>query len=223
MTEKHGSYHHGDLRRALISTALELLADKGLDAVTMRELSQIIGVSRMAAYRHFKNKSELLCAVAEHGFGQMTERNEQIVANAGPRALDTLEAIGRAYVEFALAHPALYRLMFGPTLTKAERPDSLKSAAQAAFAPLTATVEKCQQQGSVRPGSSMAVAGFLWSSMHGISSLLVEGQLVTEGHEDSMPVFMTDSGGEMPLEAGKVLDLAVEVIFKGLAPDAGDR
>lgn len=218
MAEKHSPYHHGDLRRALITTALTLLAEKGLESVTMRELSEDIGVSRMAAYRHFKNKNELLCAVAEKGFREIAEINQRILAQAGPDAMDTLEAIGRAYVGFALAHPALYRLMYGPTLTRTERPDSMRETAHDAFAPLVATVEKCQARGSIRPGSGMAIAGFLWSSMHGIASLLIEGQLITAGEEDSLPVFLTDGGGAMPKEAGKVLDLAVAVILKGLAP-----
>lgn len=154
MTAPHRPYHLGDLRRRLIATTLQIITEEGVDSVTMREISQSIGVSRTAAYRHFKNKHALLCAVAEEGFRTIAERYEAIVARDRPDALETLEALGRSYVELALANPSLYRLMFGSLLTREERPPSMRDTASRVFGHLPATVARCQAQGRIRPGSS---------------------------------------------------------------------
>lgn len=218
MTAPHSPYHLGDLRRKLIATTLQIITEQGVDSVTMREVSQRIGVSRTAAYRHFKNKHEMLCAVAEEGFRAIAERYEAIVAQDRPNPLETLEALGRAYVEMALANPALYRLMFGSLLTRDERPASMRETAGRAFGHLPATVARCQAQGLIRPGSSLALASTLWSMTHGLATLLMDGQLQTENYEDGFPIFLTADLGRQQKYAGKVLDEVVEVLFQGLIP-----
>lgn len=218
MKDGRKPYHHGDLPRQLVLRALDLIATQGMAAVTMRELSQMIGVSRMAAYRHFKNKHELLCAVAEHGFREIAQRYETILARDHPNALDALEDLGRTYVAFALENPELYRLMFGSELIHQPRPVAMQAAAAQAFGMLPATVARCQAQGRIRPGSSRAIASMLWSMMHGLSSLLIDGQLQTGGDEDGMPIFLTDNLGQRQEKHGKIMDLVVEMLFQGLAP-----
>jgi AcrR family transcriptional regulator len=218
MTDAPHPYHHKDLRRQVIATTLQIITEGGVDGVTMREVSQRIGVSRTAPYRHFKNKHDLLCAVAEEGFQTIAERYEAIVAQDWSNALETLEALGRAYVEFALENPALYRLMFGSLLTREERPPSMRETAGKAFGHLPATVARCQAQGRIRPGSSLALASTLWSMMHGLASLLMDGQLQTENYEDGFPIFLTADLGRQQRYAGKVMDVVVEVLFQGLIP-----
>jgi AcrR family transcriptional regulator len=218
MPAPHGPYHHSDLRRQLIASALEIISAQGVASLTMRELSRINDVSRMAAYRHFKNKHDLLCAVAEEGFRIIAERYQAIVAQTRADALETLEALGRAYVAFALENPALYRLMFGSLLTREERPPSMREMAGQAFGHLPATVALCQAQGRIRPGSSLALASTLWSTMHGLATLLMDGQLQTENYEDGFPIFLTADLGRQQKYAGKVLDAVVEVLFQGLVP-----
>ncbi len=222
MKDGRKPYHHGDLPRQLVLRALDLIATQGVAAVTMRELSQIIGVSRMAAYRHFKNKHELLCAVAEHGFREIAHRYEAIVAQDHASALDALIDLGRTYVAFALENPELYRLMFGSELIHQPRPASMQAAATQAFSMLPATVARCQAQGLVRSGSSQAIASMLWSMMHGLSSLLIDGQLQTGGNEDGMPIFLTDNLGRRQEGFGKIVDLVVEMLFHGLTPRPGE-
>lgn len=218
MPVSKSSYHHGDLRRKFIETTLQVIAQKGVSAVTMREISGLNGVSRMAAYRHFKNKHELLCAVAEQGFLAIAHKYEDFLSTPDVSPLEALQALGRLYVEFALENPSLYRLMFGSALTKEERPVSMREAAGRAFGHLPQTVARCQEQGYLRSGSSLAVASILWSMMHGLASLLMDGQLQTESYEDGFPIFLTANLGKQQTGHDRILDLAIEVLLYGLVP-----
>ena len=106
------SYHHGDLRRALVSSALEFLSVAGL---SLRAVARRAKVSAMAPYRHFADKEALLAAAAEHGFRQLTIRFSAAAA-AAPDPGAALNALGVAYVVFACDEPSLFKLMFGPAI-----------------------------------------------------------------------------------------------------------
>jgi AcrR family transcriptional regulator len=189
----------------------------------MREVSQRLGVSHTAAYRHFKNKHALLCAVAEYGFHSLADGSEALVArHIQDDPLAALVAMGQGYVGFALANPALYRLMFGPDLTVESRPPSLQAAAARAYGILPELVARCQAQGQLRSGSSLVVASVLWSLMHGMVSLFMDGQLQTDTHADGRPIFVTDDLGRPQNNTDRLMDLMVEVMLLGLAqrPDA---
>ena len=110
-------YHHGDLRRALIRSALEVLSEAGVAGLSLRAATRRAKVSAMAPYRHFADKEALLAAVAEHGFQQLGARFATATATAAdPRA--GLAALGVAYVLFARDEPSLFKLMFGPAIEK---------------------------------------------------------------------------------------------------------
>src|ERR1700741_4961906 len=115
------SYHHGDLKRALTSAALSLVAEKGPKGFTLTEAARRAGVSAAAPYRHFADKASLLATVAEQGFGDL---HADLVAAAGaasdPRA--SVIELGRAYVRWAIAHPDHYRVMFGAEIDNASHP-----------------------------------------------------------------------------------------------------
>ena len=212
-------YHHLHLREELVGAACDIISRQGADALTMRELSKMLGVSRTAAYRHFADKTDLLFAVAESGFRQIAAHYGRMASRTEASPLEVLESLGRGYLEFARANPGMYRLMFGSTLIPSKRPDSLRQAADEAFGHLLKTVERCQKQGLVRAGSSLAPTSLLWSAMHGLSCLLIDGQLRTDDDQDGRPVFLTDMQSDMSAGADKVMDLMVKVLFKGLAPD----
>ncbi len=113
------TYHHGDLRRTLIDAALRAVERRGPDAVTLRGVARDAGVSQAAPYNHFADKDALLAAVAAEAFQRFAAALDRAGAAASsPRA--RAAALGRAYVGFAHAHAALFRLMFGPALAKAE-------------------------------------------------------------------------------------------------------
>src|SRR5882724_331118 len=109
------SYHHGNLRAALIETGLELIAEQGVRALTLRELGKRARVSRMAAYRHFRDRAELLGAVQNAGFEQFADALERARLTAGDGFTARMQALSLAYVRFAREHPAYFEVMFGPS------------------------------------------------------------------------------------------------------------
>ena len=160
-------YHHGDLRAALLAAAAGRLDEQGEQALTLRELARAAGVSHAAPYHHFANRDELLAGVAERAFDRLADA---LAAAAGaPDAAHALLDIGEAYVREALAHPAQFRLMFGPLLArKAEHP-GLQRAAERAFLVLLGAATRF----SPERGLEIALAG--WSLSHGAANLAIDG------------------------------------------------
>ena len=113
------SYHVGNLREGFVREALGLLDREGLDALSLRKVAAAAGVSHAAAYRHFDDKSALLAAVAEEGFGLLYEYQQQVVADCGDDLAARFLELGWIYVKFAIDHPQHARVMFsgaGPQL-----------------------------------------------------------------------------------------------------------
>src|SRR5688572_20608478 len=105
-------YHHGDLRRALVQEAVRTIHKNGVDSLTLRAVGEQLGVSRTALYRHFADKAALLAAVAGEGFRLF--RLELLAAwQQGRNAREGFDAMGVAYVRFAIRNPSHYRIMFG--------------------------------------------------------------------------------------------------------------
>src|SRR5262249_50891662 len=113
-TMKSRGYHHGNLPEALIEAGLKLIEKKGVRALTLREIGARVGVSRMAAYRHFSDKTDLLAAIREAGFQQFVEALEVARSKAGKAFSSRLKAMALAYVRFAAEHPAHFEVMFSP-------------------------------------------------------------------------------------------------------------
>src|SRR6218665_945799 len=174
------SYHHGNLREALLSKGLELL-ESGQSDFSLRELTRQVGVSANAAYRHFASKEVLLSAMAAEGFRQLAEAQATAVqAGANPMA-GFLEA-GRAYVNFAREHPALFRLIFGRFA--ASSPDEeMRASAQLAYEGLRFGVAAILRL-PVESAEVLAVAMHAWSLVHGLSQLIIDGQM--QAHTDDI-------------------------------------
>lgn len=161
------SYHHGDLRRALIDATAKIVAKDGAAAVSLREVARVAGVSHNAPYRHFESLAALLAAVASEGFGAFRVRLEAAAKKASPA--QRKGALGKAYLDFALDNPRLYLLMFGPDLDKAAHPELLK-ASQDAFGVLLS--ETAKGGGS---GQTDAIAA--WAFVHGLAHLIIDKQI----------------------------------------------
>ena len=172
-------YHHGDLRRALVEAALELLLEGGTEALGMRELARRVGVSAAAPYRHFRDKQALIQAVAATGFALFLEAIE--AAKAGVPPEEQLGAMAEAYVHFALRYPRLYKLMFSSELGKFEDKD-LRRAADAAYASLAMTAAK---EDPDAPGEAAISA---WAFVHGLSMLLLDEQLLGVSAANAEPL-----------------------------------
>lgn len=173
------SYHHGDLKRALTSAALSLIAEKGPKGFTLTEAARRAGVSAAAPYRHFADKAELLAAVAEQGFLEL----HADLAAAADRESDPRERaieLGRVYVRWAIAHPDHYQVMFGVESLKEQQPN-VAAAGEQAFGDLLDAITACQEAGVVGGQDPLQVAAPLWSLVHGIASLAIGGHLRAVG------------------------------------------
>ncbi len=170
-------YHHGDLRRALIDTALTMVTEEGAWNFTLREVARRAGVSHAASYNHFEDKSALLAEVAALGFQSLRQTLEAAARGQPRSARQALAGIAAAYVRFGVEHPAHYRLMFGAELADKARQPTLQAASDATFAVLTGVLERGQASGQVRrdPVHDQALAA--WSLVHGLTTLLIDQRL----------------------------------------------
>lgn len=172
-----GRYHHGDLHRALIDAALDLIEREGAQALTLRAAARLAGVSQAAPYRHFPDKDALLAAVAEDGLRALATWMREATAAHGGDSPRRLQALGVAYVKFAVAHTAHFRVMFTAVAKEMDAYPSLAEASDAVFALLLDAIQQGQQGGAVRMGSPKELALAAWSIVHGLAELEIGGQV----------------------------------------------
>lgn len=181
MKEKKTSpYHHGNLKEALLKTALEMIDREGLDAITLRDLTQRLGTSRTAVYRHFASKEVLILGVIEKGYEQLDLLFTPIFQNRTRSVAERFETMGRAYLDFAVEHPNLYRLLFGEKFRR-EREEicDYKNETQAnGLYALIGLLLEAQEEGIVARENPMVQAATVWASIHGLASLLIDGHLL---------------------------------------------
>lgn len=163
------SYHHGDLRRAVLDRALEIVGERGAAGLSLRGVAGDLGVSHTAPRHHFGSNTGLLTAIAIEGFSTLRDRLSALrLAEAAPLEL------GVAYVEFAAEHPAHFAVMFQPTLLDAEDA-MLREASDGAFAELRSGIEALTPYGTVEDAAAAVTAA--WSLMHGLATLELTGNL----------------------------------------------
>lgn len=163
------SYHHGNLRSALLEHAERTVREEGLQALSLRELAREIGVSHGAPRRHFADRQALLDALAENGF----ERLEEVLAEAvddGSAGFEArLYALAHAYVGFAVSHQALLELMFaGKHREGAER---TRAAAEQAIAVPIAVIVEAQRAGELVPGDPELINAVAFATLHGLATM----------------------------------------------------
>jgi AcrR family transcriptional regulator len=164
------TYHHGDLRQALLQAAGELLEKRGVESLSLREAARRAGVSHNAPYRHFPNRSSLLAALAVEGFAALGEA-------IGKRAARDK---GLGYVEFALARPQRFRLMFGGVVRFDAYPE-LRAQAEASYADLRAFASFADE--------APLAAAAAWSLVHGLVHLLLEGHFAEAQRDGGATAF----------------------------------
>lgn len=176
-SDREASYHHGDLRQALIEGALALISEKKDGrTLSLREVARRVGVSNAAPYRHFADKDALLAALAEKGFRMLTAFLRTGVESAD-EPLRSLQASGVGYVKFAIAHPSYYRVMFSAFQPGDASCAELNEAGQEAFSVLVDAIVAGQTAGEVKPGDPQQLAWVAWSLVHGLAMLVIERQL----------------------------------------------
>ncbi|WP_443750078.1 TetR/AcrR family transcriptional regulator [Asticcacaulis solisilvae] len=167
--QKKSSYHHGDLRSALLKTARELLEECGASALALTEVAKRNGVSPPAVYHHFSSREALAASLARQGFDELDQRMKAVAAQVGGGLAD----YAVAYVAFAREHPALYRLMFGEGFAGgSDEGEAVRAFRRPAYDGLKASLI------AVVPINDVPyVALFLWALTHGLALLMIDGQL----------------------------------------------
>jgi AcrR family transcriptional regulator len=163
-------YHHGDLRAALLQAAETELAERGVEAFSLRSVAKRAGVSHAAPAHHFKDVNGLLTALAAEGFRQFRAMQAQREAQADMTPRAQMIAAGLGYVDFALARTALFRLMHASDRPAYDTPD-LGAVAKAAYEHLWNGVV------AIRPGASVGDVAAVWASAHGLADLMSSGRL----------------------------------------------
>lgn len=214
VTTPKAAYHHGDLRNALVTAALEMVEAGDVESFSLREVARRVGVSANATYRHFDDKASLLVAVTRAGFelmaesmrsslrdasqptklaGKLADTESRSAAHkstskrtrprptheASPAAATRLRAVGRAYVEFALARPALFRAMFGPYGVRALVPrggdEATLDTATSPFQLLVAALGDLVDDGLLPREDAHDATFHAWVVVHGCATLVLEG------------------------------------------------
>lgn len=195
------TYHHGNLRRALMDESLAVIAEKGVDGLSLRDVAGRIGVSHAAPYHHFADKAGLLRALGSEGMtlldGKMAEAEQ--AASDGPS--ERLLAVGKAYVIFAVEHREYFAVFTAPETSGSATADEEGRESGATWRRLLDNVIACQEAGVLRAGDPTLTAVFLWSVVHGFAELWLHGPLAS-----------------MPLARGGVGPFADAVLRNALGP-----
>lgn len=168
------TYHHGNLRAALVEAARALLRDMGPADLSLRAVARAAGVSAMAPYRHFADKEALLAGVAAQGFDEFAQALRAAAAS-GPDPSAALKAQGVAYIRFACGEPTLFRLMFGPVIGGQDALHILRVAGAPAYQALQDAVCAVFPAAGERERDDYTLA--CWALAHGLACLIVDGNI----------------------------------------------
>jgi AcrR family transcriptional regulator len=204
------TYHHGNLREALVGAARVLIAERGPAGFSFAEIARSAGVSPAAPYRHFRDRNALIAEVARRGFDLFTADLARAWNNGRPDPWRALEACGKAYLAFARREPAYYAAMF-ETGFALEEDRALAEAGDRAFAILSqATEALCARIPQPDRPPSRMVALHIWALSHGVASLFVRP---VDGAKRRLPMSPEDL-----LEAGVLIYLRALGIGPGNIP-----
>lgn len=169
---RKGRYHHGDLRQALIDATRQLLIEKGAENFSLADACRLAGVTTAAPYKHFRDKNEILEAIVEQGFDDLSARSVAAAQAAGEGTLSGLIAMGGAYLSFATTETAVFRLMFGQN-TEIKRAHDVEAMGRACFSKVIEQVEiYCRRNNA--DADAHVIALELWTFVHGASCLVID-------------------------------------------------
>ncbi len=170
--KKRLSYHHGNLRDALLAAALEILAAEGIDGLSLRALAKATGVTQAAPYSHFRDKDDLLAAVAEGGFQRLALQMAEDATGADSTAL-RIERLMTSYIHFATSNKPLFGIMFGREISDMKKYPTLAMTAGKSYALISAALSR--QPGGAESARFLSLA--IWSLCHGLTTLIIEEKI----------------------------------------------
>lgn len=216
--EGNRPYHHGDLRRALLDAALQLVTEHGRPDFTLREVARQAGVSHNAPYNHFADKADLVAALTVEGYQKLERVLRSAYEQAKGSPLERTLAISGAYVRFALENPATYSLMFRPELRQSshkggECDEAVKNASTAALGVFQEGLATAQRAGESRTDLSVEMLALsLWTTMHGLTTLLLDHLLV-----EKLDHLLVEKKAASSLEkAEQLMTQVIQVTAQGL-------
>lgn len=171
-SQKKNQYHHGNLREALIAAALDILKSEGVEELSLRALAKATGVTQAAPYSHFRDKDELLAAVAETGFQRLALQMAE-GATGLRTARERVEALVTSYIRFAVANKPLFQLMFGRELADLKKFPTLAMTAGKSYALISAALSARASADVDTRFLTVAV----WSLCQGLADLIVNGKI----------------------------------------------
>ncbi len=174
---KKKTYHHGDLKNALIKAGVEILAKDGVSGLSLRKVASKAGVSHTAPYSHFADKQALIAAISTEGFRQLYERVEAVAEEYKTRPSRQLVEVAWSYVQFAMDDRDRFKVMFSGVLEKEKKYPEFVAESQKNFQLVKLIVEANQAAGVLRSGPSDLMALSAWGIIHGFIMLLLEGQI----------------------------------------------
>ena len=181
MNTKKSTYHHGNLREVLISSALEILKEGTLQDLSLRALARKAGVSQTAPYRHFEDKEALIVVLIQEGSYILQEKMLETIKDIDD-PVERLIQLGVAYYNFAEAHPAHFRLMFGGSLECKEKYTALVEIEQKGYELVKFVVGECMKLPCAPTHAPEIVRLACWSLVHGLANLLLN-----DVHNDDIP------------------------------------
>lgn len=198
--EPRKSYHHGNLREALIAATLRLVEERGPLGFTLAEAARAAGVSAAAPYRHFRGRDELIEEVARQGFVMFADRLERAENDGRPSPLSSFMAIGRAYLDFARQSPGYYVAMFESGVSIAASPELARAAERAMSVLIRAAGRLSAGLPPERRPPPTMVANHVWALSHGVVELFGRGR----------------PGSRSPYSADEMLESGTAIYLRGL-------
>mgnify|MGYP000170668969 CR=1 FL=1 len=205
MANARNRYHHGDLKNALVEAAVRLVEQKGIEGMSLRGVAREAGVSQAAPYHHFKDKEALVAEVCCVGFCRLEEDLRQ-ATEGQPSYPAALDAMGRAYIAFALAHKAYFSIMWGGYVHDKNDYPQLVEEASCTFQMLVDTIVAGQEAGQLRVAEPMELVLACWSAVHGAARLIVDKGIDADG--------MREKG----IDAQLVIESTMRMLNQALLP-----
>jgi len=174
---KSKTYHHGDLKNALIKAGVEILAKEGIGKLSLRKVALKAGVSHTAPYSHFSDKQSLIAAISTEGFQRLSKALDSTIKSHPNNPKKQLIEGAQAYVKFALANKDIFKIMFSSALEKEKEYPAFVEISQKTFHQVVEIVEACQEAGIIKSGEADVLAVIIWGQVHGIIALALEGQI----------------------------------------------
>ena len=175
------NYHHGNLKEEFLRIAFEFIHREDIEKLTLKVLSDATGTSRSAIYRHFSSKDALMEEIIRQGFSDFDDHTAPILQDRSKPLVDRFYQASKAYIYWAKENPNLYRLLFGKKYAYIrEEIMSIKEQSCDGFGALKLAVEEGQKSGILKKEDSLKQSILIWSSLHGLSSLIIDGFMDVE-------------------------------------------